>query len=488
MAATNINRVDPHRQPDPRSRAALAAERHVASARCASPSNTRRKDGQSGEWIDKPNYFDVTVWGAQGENCARFLSKGRPVAIDGRLEWREWQDQDGQKRQTVEIIADSVQFLGGRDGAGGGSGGDGFTPQSDVPVDTARLPAAPARRRGGGSAPARRRHPVLGRRRLRPACGTPERSLPAPLPRASARRARRGASATMDRPRPPARADSCAPAAPRDKQHTKGLRKWQSSAAGRRAGGTRRAGPAPAAASPARTARTRSSTSTTRTSPPCASSSPSAARSARAASPAPAAATRTRSRPPSSALASWRCCPTSPRRARPRRARPAAPRSRPRPRPLARDAPGDPAPGRRDARREGRRRRRLQGLPAQLPDPAQAGRARHQGLDRGRQAAARRPPSAPSREATSKAARQRRAAQQDRADDHATRPATTAACSAPSPRRTSPTRSARPAASRIDSRKVHLDEPIKTVGTHMVTVEVAAGVTATSRPWSSKQK
>ncbi len=75
--------------------------------------NTRRKD-ESGQWTDKPNYFDVTVWGQQGENCAQYLAKGRPVAIDGRLEWREWEAQDGSKRQAVEVVADSVQFLGGR--------------------------------------------------------------------------------------------------------------------------------------------------------------------------------------------------------------------------------------------------------------------------------------------------------------------------------------------------------------------------------------
>src|ERR687891_2380065 len=79
--------------------------------------NTRRKD-ESGQWTDKPNYFDVTVWGQQGEACAQYLSKGRPVAVDGRLEWREWEAQDGSKRQAVEIIADSVQFLGGRQEAG----------------------------------------------------------------------------------------------------------------------------------------------------------------------------------------------------------------------------------------------------------------------------------------------------------------------------------------------------------------------------------
>ena len=82
--------------------------------------NTRQKDGQTGEWGDKPNYFDVTVWGNQGESCAQYLSKGRPVGVDGRLDWREWEAQDGTKRQAVEIIADSVQFLGSRGDAEGG--------------------------------------------------------------------------------------------------------------------------------------------------------------------------------------------------------------------------------------------------------------------------------------------------------------------------------------------------------------------------------
>ena len=83
--------------------------------------NSRRKDA-SGQWIDKPNYFDISVFGQQGENCAQYLAKGRPVAVDGRLEWREWDAQDGSKRQAVEVIADSVQFLGGRgDGEGGGN-------------------------------------------------------------------------------------------------------------------------------------------------------------------------------------------------------------------------------------------------------------------------------------------------------------------------------------------------------------------------------
>ena len=105
--------------------------------------NTRRKDA-SGEWVDKPNYFDITVWGAQGENCATYLSKGRPVAVDGRLEWREWEDKEtGAKRQATDIIADSVQFLGSRDSAENGGSGQ-FKPQSDVPADTADFDKAPA--------------------------------------------------------------------------------------------------------------------------------------------------------------------------------------------------------------------------------------------------------------------------------------------------------------------------------------------------------
>jgi single-strand DNA-binding protein len=92
--------------------------------------NTRQKDSATGQWGDKPNYFDVTVWGNQAESCSQYLSKGRPIGVDGRLDWREWEAQDGSKRQAVEIIAESVQFLGGRgdDGGFGGGGGNQFVP------------------------------------------------------------------------------------------------------------------------------------------------------------------------------------------------------------------------------------------------------------------------------------------------------------------------------------------------------------------------
>ena len=115
MATSNINRVvltgNLTRDPVLRN---TSSGTPVCGLRIAS--NTRRKTS-GGEWVDKPNYFSVTVWGALGENCHRFLAKGRPVAIDGRLEWREWTHED-RKHEAVEIIADSVQFLAATNGHG----------------------------------------------------------------------------------------------------------------------------------------------------------------------------------------------------------------------------------------------------------------------------------------------------------------------------------------------------------------------------------
>ena len=138
--------------------------------------NSRRKDGQSGQWVDKPNYFNVVVFGAQADNCATYLPRGRPVAVEGRLDWREWEAKDGSgKRQAVQIIANTVQFLGSRDGGGApnGNGGGGggqqqqpySPPQSDVPADESDF--GPVSTGGGGAG---RRHPVLslGRPRADP--------------------------------------------------------------------------------------------------------------------------------------------------------------------------------------------------------------------------------------------------------------------------------------------------------------------------------
>ncbi len=144
MAGTNINRVilTGNLTTDPELRS-LPSGTSVCELRVAV--NSRRKDQSTGEWVDKPNYFNVKVWGAQGENAARYLSKGRPVAIDGRLDWREWETQDGAKRQTIDIIADSVQFLGSREegASGGGFAGNGSSQGGDVPVDDRDFQPAP---------------------------------------------------------------------------------------------------------------------------------------------------------------------------------------------------------------------------------------------------------------------------------------------------------------------------------------------------------
>jgi single-strand DNA-binding protein len=101
--------------------------------------NSRRRD-ESGQWVDKPNYFSVSVFGNQAESCAQYLSKGRPVGVDGRLDWREWQTQDGGKREAVEIVADTIQFLGSRGDEFGG-GGNQFVP-AGAAADTSDFTAA----------------------------------------------------------------------------------------------------------------------------------------------------------------------------------------------------------------------------------------------------------------------------------------------------------------------------------------------------------
>jgi single-strand DNA-binding protein len=88
--------------------------------------NGRQKD-QSGNWTEKPNFFDVKVFGAQADMLANHLSKGRRIGVDGRLEWSSWDAQDGTKRSKVEVVAQSVQFLDSRGDADGG-GGNQFVP------------------------------------------------------------------------------------------------------------------------------------------------------------------------------------------------------------------------------------------------------------------------------------------------------------------------------------------------------------------------
>lgn len=92
--------------------------------------NDRRKNQQSGEWEDVPNFFDVVVFGSRGESLSRFLSKGSKVTIEGKLRWRQWETPDGDKRSKVEIVADDIEFMSSRGEGGQGSSGGYSAPAS----------------------------------------------------------------------------------------------------------------------------------------------------------------------------------------------------------------------------------------------------------------------------------------------------------------------------------------------------------------------
>jgi len=89
--------------------------------------NGRQKD-DAGNWTDKPNFFDVKVFGNQADTLNMHLSKGRRIGVDGRLDWSSWEAQDGTKRSKVEIVAQSVQFLDSRAEGGGGDAERQFVP------------------------------------------------------------------------------------------------------------------------------------------------------------------------------------------------------------------------------------------------------------------------------------------------------------------------------------------------------------------------
>jgi single-strand DNA-binding protein len=80
--------------------------------------NGRQKD-PTGEWVDKPNFFDVKVFGNQAEMLVNYLAKGRRIGVDGRLDWSSWEANDGSKRSKVEVVAQTVQFLDNKGEVGG---------------------------------------------------------------------------------------------------------------------------------------------------------------------------------------------------------------------------------------------------------------------------------------------------------------------------------------------------------------------------------
>lgn len=78
--------------------------------------NEKRKD-KTGEMQDQTTWFRVTLWGRQAETASQYLTKGRPIYIEGRLRVEEWTDRDGKQRYTLEVHATDMQFIGGGSGA-----------------------------------------------------------------------------------------------------------------------------------------------------------------------------------------------------------------------------------------------------------------------------------------------------------------------------------------------------------------------------------
>ena len=73
--------------------------------------NDRRKNQQTGEWEDYPNFIDCTMFGARAESLSRYLGKGTKVSIEGKLRWSQWETNEGQKRSKIEIIVDEIEFM-----------------------------------------------------------------------------------------------------------------------------------------------------------------------------------------------------------------------------------------------------------------------------------------------------------------------------------------------------------------------------------------
>ena len=93
--------------------------------------NRRRKNGD--QWEDEPNFFDIVVWGRQGESLHQYLVKGKMVGVDGELRQDRWQ-QDGQNRSKVEVVANYLQLLGGNPGSGGGYNNAGNNSHGGAPA------------------------------------------------------------------------------------------------------------------------------------------------------------------------------------------------------------------------------------------------------------------------------------------------------------------------------------------------------------------
>lgn len=142
MPHSNLNRVTliGRLTKDPELRA-LPSGISVCNLRVAC--NGVRRDAD-GEYAEKPNFFDVAVFGGLAEGVCRYLRKGARVGIDGRLQWREWETDEGARRQTVSVSADTVEFLDGRGDGGEAEPYDAFAGDGDLDGDGELLAVAGA--------------------------------------------------------------------------------------------------------------------------------------------------------------------------------------------------------------------------------------------------------------------------------------------------------------------------------------------------------
>lgn len=90
--------------------------------------NDRRKNQQTGEWEDYPNFIDCTMFGARADSLHKYLTKGTKVAIEGKLRWSQW-ERDGQKRSKIEVIVDELEFMSSRNSDAQYSSGQGYGQQ-----------------------------------------------------------------------------------------------------------------------------------------------------------------------------------------------------------------------------------------------------------------------------------------------------------------------------------------------------------------------
>ena len=86
--------------------------------------NDRYKDKSTDQWVERPNFIDCEAFGRTGEIIQQYVSKGRPLFVEGKLRFSQWDDKNtGQKRSKLTVVVDNFQFVGGRDGDAGGGGG-----------------------------------------------------------------------------------------------------------------------------------------------------------------------------------------------------------------------------------------------------------------------------------------------------------------------------------------------------------------------------